>query len=436
MRALLLGLVFLTTATVGVGHGEEASLHVLARARIEWTGAEWREEGLAVSGRLVDEATGDGLAARKVQLRVQGAAGEEVQQATSDAQGTFRLLWRLPAGAYRLRAEFPGDTDCQAASPQDWDVNEQVSPLSRNQGQGQGEDQMSPAGSPEWPGGPRQGPEEETSTVAEPEGALSEPAESAILLKWYLAPPLFTSLVLLCLWLARSAPWRHLKSRSGGRRAPLDTARRNGAAGMIPRASPPPQNLGEGELMGVVWDTIFDARVAGAEVRVRSLRQAGVAASDELLLTSDAAGRFQAEALAPGDYVLQVRSFGYLEEQLECALPLRGREQEVQVGMTPIRAVVLGLFRETVTMWEDTTGALGAQEEAPENEPEARTPRELAARAGGTLSSAQGRSLARLTLLVEETYFSSRIAAPEVVSEARHLAEQVKGAPQQPRATT
>lgn len=426
MRALLLGLALLATATAGVGYGEEASLHVLARARIEWTGAEWREEGLTVSGRLIDEATGDGLAARKVQLRVQGAAGEEVRQATSDAQGTFRLLWRPPAGEYRLRAEFPGDTDCQAAVPQDLDVNEQLS----DQSQGQG--QMSSAGSPGRPGGPLQGSEEKASTAPGQEEAGSELAESAIPLKWYLAPPLFTSLVLLCGWLARSMPWRHLRNRSRGRRVPPQAGRVLGKAGVVSKAAPPLQDVREGALTGIVWDTVFGCPVAGAQVRV----QARSGAQDELFLLCDAAGRFQAETLAPGVYALQGIALGYLEERLECTLPLRGEEQDVQIGMTPIRAVVLGLFHATVAHSESATRALGAQEEMPESELEARTPRELAVRARGALSTTQGRSLARLTSLVEETYFSSRIAAPEVVSEARHLVEQVKSAPQQPRTTT
>jgi hypothetical protein len=430
MRALLLGLVLLATATAGVGHGQEVSLHVLARARIEWTGAEWREEGLSVLGRLIDEATGEGLSARKVKLRVQGAAGEEVQQATSDAQGMFRLVWRLPAGDYRLRAEFPGDADCQAAAPQDWEVNEQLSPQGEGQGEGQG--QMSSAGSPGRPGGSLQGSEEEASDPPEQEGTASDPAENAIPLKWYLAPPLFTSLVLLCGWLARSMPWRHLRNRSRGRRAPTQIGRPLGKAGGVSRTSPPPQNIPEGALTGMVWDMIFGCPVAGAQIRV----QASSGAREELLLVSDAAGRFQAETLPPGDYALQVMALGYLEERLEWTLPLRGGERDVRIGMTPIRAVVLGLFRETVALSEGATRALGSQEEAPENEHEARTPRELASRAGGTLSAAQGRSLTRLTSLVEETYFSSRIAAPEVVSEARHLAEQVKGAPQEPRTTT
>ena len=428
MRALLLGLVLLATVTAGVGHGQEASLHVLARARIEWTRAEWREEGLAVSGRLIDEATGDGLAARKVQLRVESAAGEEVQRATSDAQGTFRLVWRLPAGEYRLRAEFPGDADCQAAAPQDWEVNEEPS----LQGQGQG--QMSSAGSPGRPGGGLQGSAVGASTAPELEGAASEPAESVIPLKWYLAPPLFTSLVLLCGWLAWSMPWRHLRDRSRpkGRRAPAQVGRVPGKAGGVSRVSPPPQDIREGALTGIVWDKVFGWPVAGARVRVHAHPEV----RDDLLLVSDVAGRFQAETLPPGDYTLQAMALGYLEERIAWPLPPRGGERDVRIGMTPIRAVVLGLFQETVALSESATRALGSQEETPGNEPEARTPRELAARAGGTLSTAQGRSLARLTSLVEETYFSSRIAVPAVVSEARHLAEQVKGAPQETRTTT
>jgi hypothetical protein len=434
MRALLLGLGLLVTATAGVGHGEEVSLHVLARAQIEWTGAEWREDGLAVSGRLIDEATGEGLAARKVQLRAQGAAGDEVQQATSDAQGLFRLLWRLPVGEYRLRAEFGGDADCQAAAPQNWEVNEQPPP--QGQGENQGEGQVSSASSPERPGGTLQGAAEAASAALESEGAPPEPAGRAIPLKWYLTPPLFTSLVLLGIWFVRSAPWRHLRNRSRGNRAPVAARRPLGKAGIVPGASPPPQNVQEGALMGMVWDTVFDSPVAGAQIRVQPVRQARPITSDELLLASDAEGRFRAETLTPGDYVLRVTALGYLEERLECALPLRGADRGVRVGMTPIRAIVLRLFRETVAMPESTTRALGAQEEPPESELEARTPRELAARAWGALPAPQGRSLARLTFLVEETYFSSRIAAPEAVSEARRLAEQVKGAPQEPRTTT
>ncbi|HEX2570094.1 MAG TPA: carboxypeptidase-like regulatory domain-containing protein [Polyangia bacterium] len=431
MRAFLLGLGLLVTAMVGVGHGQEASLHVLARARIQWTGAEWREEGLVVSGRLIDEATGEGLAGRKVQLRAQGPAGEEVQQATSDAQGAFRLKWRLPLGEYRLRAEFPGDTDCQAAAPQDWEVSERRS----GPGRGQGEGQMSPGAAPERPGGgPQEGAEAAAAAPAS-EGAPAEPEASVIPLTWYLAPLLFTSLLLLCAWFVWSAPWRRLR-RSSERRAPGEARRLVKKEGVVPDASPLPQNVRDGGLTGVVWDAVLDEPVAGAEIRVQALAQVGPGAQDERLLTSDAVGRFQAEDLAPGAYALRVTALGYLEERLECTLPARGSARDVRVGMTPIRAVVLGLFRETVALPESPTRALGAEEELPESEPEARTPRELAAGVGEALTAAQERSLAQLTLLVEETYFSSRIAAPEVVSEARYLAEQVKGAPQAPRTTT
>jgi hypothetical protein len=427
MRWSLLGLMMLA-AFAGVGHGEEPSLHVLARAQLQWTDAAWQEGGLVVSGRLTDEATGDGLTTRRVELRAQGVSGDDVRQATTDAQGGFRLFWPLPVGAYRLHAEFKGDTDCQAAAPLEWEVNEQVS------GQGSGQSKVNSTTSPRSSGsvGSRGGPAR--STVSDPEGAPPEPTGSVIALKWYLTPPVLTSLVLLCIWFGRNAPWRPVRGRPerGKARVPLAVRHSTRSAGSAPGASPALRKTAEGGLNGMVWDTAFDVPVAGAQV----VMQADQAARDGLFLTTDAEGRFRAEAIDPGDYAILVTALGYLEERLEWTLPLRGPGRDVQVGLVPIRAVVLGVLEETVATPERATRAMGSHEEPPEGERMARTPRELAAGVGRALPDLPGRSLSRLTLLVEETYFSSRIAAPEVVSEARRLAEQVKGAPQEPRTTT
>lgn len=166
---------------------------------------------------------------------------------------------------------------------------------------------------------------------------------------------------------------------------------------------------------GQVCDAVFGPALPGAEVSLIDLEPAASVTPKQVITCGDD-GRFALRQIQPGRYVLCIRAPGYRSEELRVSIPHRGELRAIAVRLMPLRALLSLEWRRVAER------LLGTQRVA------AATPAELldSLRKSAELADAQKRQdLKRLTLLVEEGYYSTRGCTTAMLDEAAELASRV-----------
>lgn len=209
--------------------------------------------------------------------------------------------------------------------------------------------------------------------------------------------------------------------------AGLGRRRRDGAVASSPASAPGLVALASGRdarrvdhLSGVIVDQDTRAPIAA---RLRARRGPDAAPQRELQASEE--GRFELGPLAPGAWIVEVASPGYLPREVVLEVPHAGELDGVVLGLVEIRRTVREVFQETVQ-------ALGAANVWGYDTPRetAQSVMEAHAARAATPITLEGTPLVELVTLVERAHFARLHATPADVDRARAL--QVELRPHRP----
>ena len=206
---------------------------------------------------------------------------------------------------------------------------------------------------------------------------------------------------------ARAKPWRRLRRAAPPAEAPIASVPDDQAEGGLVVAKPglvsTLRRANDDGFSGAVRDTVRGRPVADAVVRLR-LRDDR--AAREVRTAPD--GTFALETIAVGDWRAEVSAPGHVTETFAVSIPHRGELRGVRVDLVPVRERVFQLYRRAAEPILPDPRLWGVW-----------SPRQIVDHVRGRRPSP---ALAALTSLVEEIYFSSRLAGEAVIP---HAAEQV-----------
>lgn len=211
-------------------------------------------------------------------------------------------------------------------------------------------------------------------------------------------------------FLARTKPWQRL----GKTAAPADVPSEEGdieqAHGGLVIAKPGvvatlrgPKDDG---FSGVVRDTVRGRPIADAVVTITF--------GERQHMTPTAAdGSFQFDKLETGDWRAEVSALGHVTERFTVSIPHRGELRGVRVDLVPVRERVFQLYRRAAEPVLPETRLWGVW-----------SPRQIVDHVRAKRPSP---ALADLTDFVEEVYFSGRLAAETVLTEAGERVDRAIG---------
>jgi hypothetical protein len=331
------------------------------------------DEDLVITGRLVDEL-GEGVGDAQV---VASVGSERMGATTTEDDGRFRIgagVEDLPPGDVSVGVAFTSTTL--------WRRGARATPL--------------------------------TATILEPR---------SVPVRYTLITVALTAVIVAAFLFARGGGLRRLldRLRSGGEEAtpapaaaPTDAPARGGLTlGKAGRMSSL-RRAQDDTLTGRVVDAVTSAAVPGASLDIEATGQPAVG------LVADGAGLFSSPALPPGAFEVTVRAPGYVRERFAIAMPHRGEYRDVKVSLLPVREAIFALYRQ-VALPRLPRGELWG----------VWTPRELLEH---VRRHRPGAALARLTDLVEESYFSPRQVEESILDEVGRLVEATRAELDAPRA--
>lgn len=156
-------------------------------------------------------------------------------------------------------------------------------------------------------------------------------------------------------------------------------------------------------LAGVVREAVRQRPLAGAQLRLRC-------GDTEQWLTTDAAGRFAVDDLAPGKWQVKVAAGGHVAERFEVGVPHHGELRSMRVDLVPVREQIFALYRRAAEPLLPEPRLWGVW-----------SPRQIV----DHVRRARPRpELAVLTAFVEDAYFSARVFEETVLDEARAKVER------------
>jgi hypothetical protein len=203
---------------------------------------------------------------------------------------------------------------------------------------------------------------------------------------------------------ARAKPWRRLQRPAPPADQPATSAPDEPVAGGVVLAKPglvsTLRRPSDDGFSGVVRDTVRGRPVPGAIV---CLRQSHADRADrEAQAAAD--GSFAFEALALGDWYAEVVAPGHVTEKFVVSIPHRGELRGVRVDLVPVRERVFQLYRRAAEPILPEVRLWGIW-----------SPRQIF---DHVRTKRPSPALSELTDFVEEIYFSPRLAAESVVTEA------------------
>ena len=207
-------------------------------------------------------------------------------------------------------------------------------------------------------------------------------------------------------FLARTRPWRRLRRPAAPADAPANAALEDqvdgglvaakaGIAATLRRAS-------DDGFSGAVRDTVRNRSVADAVVRLR--REQNSLMEEEREARTGADGNFAFEALTAGEWQAEVAAPGHVTEKFGVSIPHRGELRGVRVDLVAVRERVFQLYRRAAEPILPEPRLWGVW-----------SPRQIVDHVRGKRPSP---ALADLTNLVEEIYFSARLAEETVLAAA------------------
>lgn len=207
---------------------------------------------------------------------------------------------------------------------------------------------------------------------------------------------------------ARAKPWRRIRKPTPPADMPAQaTVQDEQAEGGLVAARPglvsTLRRPADDGFSGVVRDTVRGRPVAEAVVRLR-LQQG----RDDREALTGPDGHFACEAMAAGDWLVEVTAHGHVTEKFMISIPHRGELRGVRVDLVPVRERVFQLYRRAAEPVLPEPRLWGVW-----------SPRQIF---DHVRSKRPTPALADLTSFVEEIYFSPRIAGETVLP---HASEQV-----------
>jgi len=200
---------------------------------------------------------------------------------------------------------------------------------------------------------------------------------------------------------ARAKPWRRLRRPAPPADRPANPAQDERADGGLVVARPgivsTLRRPNDDGFSGVVRDTVRGRPVAEAVVWLQ-------APAGEREVRSGPDGAFAFEALATGEWVAEVAAPGHVTEKFVVSIPHRGELRGVRVDLVPVRERVFQLYRRAAEPILPEPRLWGVW-----------SPRQIV---DHVRSKRPSPALADLTTLVEEIYFSARLAEETVLPEA------------------
>lgn len=212
-----------------------------------------------------------------------------------------------------------------------------------------------------------------------------------------------TALAAAGFFIARAKPWERFRKASPAAEAPEGETEQDQTSGGLVSNRPgivsTLRRAADDSFTGAVRDTVRGRPVEGALVRVTASLGAVV---QEVVTAAD--GTFAFEQLAAGEWRAEVGAIGHVTEQFALAIPHRGELRGVRVDLVPIRERVFQLYRRAAEPTLPETRLWGIW-----------SPRQIVDHVRARKPSP---ALAALTDLVEEVYFSARVAPESVIGTA------------------
>jgi hypothetical protein len=211
-------------------------------------------------------------------------------------------------------------------------------------------------------------------------------------------------------FLARTKPWQKLRKTAPPAEVPSEEGDIEQAHGGLVIAKPGvvatlrgPKDDG---FSGVVRDTVRGRPIADAVVTV-------VLGEQTRSTQSAPDGSFQIEKLETGEWRAEVTAQGHVTERFTVTVPHRGELRGVRVDLVPVRERVFQLYRRAAEPILPEPRLWGVW-----------SPRQIVDHVRAKRPSP---ALADLTDFVEEVYFSGRLAAEGVLSEAGERVDRAIG---------
>jgi hypothetical protein len=202
---------------------------------------------------------------------------------------------------------------------------------------------------------------------------------------------------------ARAKPWRRLRRPAPPADMSAEPARDESVDGGLVAARPgivsTLRRPSDDGFSGAVRDTVRGRPVGDAVVRLRLHQD-----RDEREVRTGPDGNFAFEALAIGDWQAEVAAPGHVTEKFAVSIPHRGELRGVRVDLVPVRERVFQLYRRAAEPILPEPRLWGVW-----------SPRQIV---DHVRSKRPSPALADLTILVEEIYFSSRVASETVLPTA------------------